>query len=69
MESRVVRIMQANFCNDAEVTQPQASSPIIHEREIVGQNCGQIVGHSWEFCQTSLGLGDTWKNMSMIAIC
>lgn len=34
MESRVVRIMQANcFRNDAEVTQPQASSSIICERD------------------------------------
>lgn len=42
MESRVVRIMQANyFRNDAEVTRPQASSSIICKAEILGQNCGQ----------------------------
>lgn len=42
MESRVVRIMQANyFRNDAEVTRPQASSSTMCEGDILGQNCGQ----------------------------
>lgn len=42
MESRVVRIMQANnFRNDAEVIRPQASSSIICKAEFLRQNCGQ----------------------------